>query len=588
MELTRTVSRDLYIDVTLKDNELSEIYLYYVDLKADKSFRTAEFTFLKPEEETDEQDCFDLKQMFFDKFLELKSEGIPTHYYAIDAGEVLLSLIEPLKNEDGRAKRAFAELAEKAHPDEWITDCISMGRVVAMTTFDEKPELGATFRRKLKEKYHAVSAEVKKPKKTHFFIRYDRLVTGPELGIKITDAAVNAIDDLKIHGDIEDDVLVAKTCELLAKYPEADVIADKTNVQIYKLVQKALEMSSQGKRLVYSVNSMLYALGKSCVIPSTDSYIDYILNAEELRFGRYEDNKVFGIHYLMLPVRYNSEKAWKANFKKNSLWRVSDEDEDEYILIGEHKSAPKKKKSDAGNDEIVGRLSVEKGNEKFVLKCSSVSVKKYLPGFAVLSMGLENHFYPGKKDIQRINELCSSLWGSSKADDNFPDVMNLQMKCEAKTYSLDTVKRNNAGVEPWLGLMLTMGRKKSNRGKSYFGTKTLSERSFSYFDDGSMVEYAGSRTAVGKALIRSEYILNIEKELADTVASKKMAGFVPMKKSQKKAVKRLNGAYNYMLTSYTYDVENGEFKEDFRHAYKLRKGKETEERIEKKFDLLYE
>ncbi|MCQ2537012.1 MAG: hypothetical protein MJ124_01305 [Lachnospiraceae bacterium] len=587
MELAKTVSRDLYIDVTLKENELSEIYLYLVDLKADKSFRTSEFEYSLPDDFPEDEEKPDLKMMFFEKFLELKTEGIKTSYFAIDAGEVMLSLIEPLKNADGKAKRAFNGIAESSAPGEWLTDCLSMGRVVAMTSFDERPELGANIRRRLKEKYHNVATEVKKTRDLHIFVRYDRPVKGPELSFKITDAAVNVIDDIRLHGRIDDDIMVAKTCELIAKYPEADIIADKTSAELYTLVNTAKRLSGdENKALVFSINSMLYALGKNNVTPSTDSYRDYVLNAEALRFGRYEDNTVVGVHYLMLPLRYNSEKAWKSNFKKNSLWKKSDVCENEYVLIGEHKSKSKKKKENDG--EIIGRLSVEKGNEKFVLKCSSVSVKKYIPGFAVLTMGIENHFYPGKHDVARINELCSSLWGSSKADDSFPDVMNLQLKGDTKTYSLDTVKRNTAGVEPWLGLLLTMGRKKANRGGKYFLTKTLSERSYAYFDDGTAGENEESRDAIRTALIRSEYLLNIEKELAETVGIKGRPGYVPMNKSRKKTVKHLNGAFNYMLTSYTYDVEHGEYKENFCNAYKQRKGKETEERLEKKFDLLYE
>lgn len=587
MELGKTVSRDLYIDVTIKENELSEIYLYLVDLKADKSFRTSEFTFSVPDEVSEDEEKQDVKCFFFDKFLELKTEGIKTHYFAIDAREVMLHLIEPLKNTDGRAKRYFNDIADGALPGEWLTDCLSMGRVMAMTTFDERPELGATIRRRLKEKYHNVSGEIKKVRNTHLFISYDKPATGPELSFKVTDVAINIIDDIKLHGRIEDDIMVAKTCELLSKYPDADVIADKTSIRIYTLIKNAETLSSQeNNRLVFSIGSMLHALGKSDVAATVEGYRDYIVNAEALRFGRYEDNSIVGVHYFLLPVRYNSEKAWKKNFKKNSLWSQADEGGDEFILIGQDK--PNKKKKGAAPVEILGRLSCEKGNEKFVLKCSDVSVKKYLPGFAVLTIGLENHFYPGIKDIRRINDLCSSLWGSSKADDIFPDVMNLQMKTDTKTFSLDTVKRSAAGVEPWLGLLLTMGRKKANKGGNYFGTATLSERSYSYFDDGSKGMDEGMAEAVSTALIKSEYILNLERELAQTVGSDKTKGYVPMNRSRKKAVKRLNGAFNYMLTSYSYDVENGEFGENYRQTYKLRKGKETEDRLEKKFDLLYE
>lgn len=589
MELGKTVSRDLYMDVTLKEEALSEIYLYCVEFKADKSFRTTEFTFSRPEDIPEDEEKKDIKLEFFDKILEFKCDGIKTHFFAIDADEVMLRLIEPLKAIDGKAKRYFNDVADNALPGEWLTDCISMGRVIAMTTFDEKPELGALIRRRLKEKYHNVSNEVKKERATHLFIKYEKPVTGPELSFRVTDANVNTIDDIRLHGRIEDDIMVAKTLELLNNYPDADIMTDRTSIRIYTLIRSAEALAEQDtKRVIFSISSMLHALGKKSVQASPEAYRDYVLNAEALRFGRYEDNVVVGIHYLTLPIRYNSEKAWKKNFKKNSMWTLKEGTKDEYVLIGD-KGEPKKKKAKAKvpESEMYGRLAVEKGNEKFVLKCSDVVVKKYIQGFAIITIGLENHFYPGEKDIQRINDLCSSLWCSSKADDDLPDDMNLQMKNGTKTYSLATVKRSDSGFEPWLGLLLTMGRKKSNKGTNYFGTTTLSEKCYAYFEDGSNCESSGAKQAISMALIKSEYILNLEKDIAATVSSKKTTSFVPMKKSQKKYIKLLNGAYAYMLTSYTYAVENGEYKDIFNRTYKIRKGKETEERLEKKFDLLY-
>ena len=46
--------RELYIDVALKDDQLSEIFLYQVDFFRDFTFRTKGFLYKKEEEEVKE------------------------------------------------------------------------------------------------------------------------------------------------------------------------------------------------------------------------------------------------------------------------------------------------------------------------------------------------------------------------------------------------------------------------------------------------------------------------------------------------------------------------------------------------------
>ncbi len=579
MELGKTTSRDFYIDVVENEGELKEIYLFIVDHKADKTFKLTEKTL----------DGEDRMQEFLDTFLAMRRSGIATHYFAVNAKEVMKLLVKPLKETSGKAKQAFTEERDSKLPGEWLTDCISMGRAVPMTSFDERPELGAAFRRRLKEKYHSVSEEVKRVKSTHVFLDYSRPSSGPELSVRVTDAFMNTIEETKLFGRIEDDIMVLKLSEILKKYPEADIITNRTSDRMYALVDAALLANGkEPEPVIYSVNSMLHALGKSDIQASPDAYRDYIMVAEELRFGRYEDDEVFGVHVLKLPFRYNSEKAWKKNFKKNQLWRRGNS-EDEYFLMGDDRENDKEKKSKKEEPQtVVGRYTVEKGNEKFVLKIERVSVKKYIRGFAVLTIWLENHFYPGERDIRRINSLSSALWASSYADDELPDVLSIQMKTDTKTYSLEAVKRKAAGIEPWLGLLLTMGRKKSNSKRRYFGSATLSENSYTYYNDGTVSLYGEDfDEASEKALIAGEYLLNIERELAYALEPEndKKTGILSL--SRKRQVKRLAGEFAYMTASYVYDEEHSAFSEAFRNVYRIRKGIETEERLNTKFARIY-
>lgn len=601
MEFSKTVLRHVYIDVTVKDYMLDEVYLYQIDYKGDKSFRNEEIVFSQPlpYEGTDDEgnvitvpaEDVDLRELFFDKIVEYRNSGVETRYFAINAKEVMLNLVDPLKKNNPKAKRMFNEMASECLPHEWMTDCLSMLRVIPMTDFDEIPEMGAGVRRKLKEKFHEVANEIKREKKMHIFTSYETPVTGPELIFCITDENMNIIEDVRLHGQINDDVVISKASNFVKKYPEADILINRTEVRLYALFKRVETFTGEvSTGIIYSVESMLTALGKRNAETNFETYRDYIKNAEDLRFGRFDDNKIHSIHTFRLPLSYNSESAWEKNFSGNSMWKCDDDYGISYTLVGDNKEANGKKGSEKiANVEIFGKLSVEKDRERFVLRVSRVNIKRYVSGYAVLTVEAENHFYPGRKDKERISELCSSLWRSKLIGDSYPDILNIQMRCGDRIYSMEADQRAEGDTVPWVALLLDLGRKKKNTGAVKFTASTLSDKMFAMIDEGDVkrIENANDEI-INKCLIKSEYLLQLEMYLAEVIAPKGNRGFGSLTKSQKKQVKQIANALAYMVGSYCYVEEQGEYAGAYKYVNKVRKIRETEDRLERKLDLLYE
>ncbi|MBQ7636331.1 MAG: hypothetical protein IJS80_03385 [Lachnospiraceae bacterium] len=601
MEFSKTVLRHVYIDVTVKDYMLDEVYLYQIDYKGDKSFRNEEIVFSQPlpYEGTDDEgnvitvpaEDVDLRGLFFDKIVEYRNSGVETRYFAINAKEVMLNLVDPLKKSNPKAKRMFNEMASECLPHEWMTDCLSMLRVIPMTDFDEIPEMGAGVRRKLKEKFHEVANEIKREKKMHIFTSYETPVTGPELIFCITDENMNIIEDVRLHGQINDDVVISKASNFVKKYPEADILINRTEARLYALFKRVETFTGEvSTGIIYSVESMLTALGKKNAETNFETYRDYIKNAEDLRFGRFDDNKIHSIHTFRLPLSYNSESAWEKNFSGNSMWKCDDDYGISYTLVGDNKEANEKKGSEKiANVEIFGKLSVEKDRERFVLRVSRVNIKRYVSGYAVLTVEAENHFYPGRKDKERISELCSSLWRSKLIGDSYPDILNIQMRCGDRIYSMEADQRAEGDTVPWVALLLDLGRKKKNTGAVKFTASTLSDKMFAMIDEGDVkrIENANDEI-INKCLIKSEYLLQLEMYLAEVIAPKGNRGFGSLTKSQKKQVKQIANALAYMVGSYCYVEEQGEYAGAYKYVNKVRKIRETEDRLERKLDLLYE
>ncbi|MCR5585122.1 MAG: hypothetical protein K6F63_06805 [Lachnospiraceae bacterium] len=599
MEFGKTVLRHVYIDIIVKDHMLDEVCLYQIDYKGDKSFRNEEILFSQPlpVESTDDEgnaivipaEEVDLRAAFFDKIVEYRNSGIEIRYFAVNAKEVMLYLIEPLKSVNPKAKRMFNEMAAECLPHEWLTDCLSMLRVIPMTDFDEIPEMSAGIRRRLKEKFHEVANEIKREKKTHIFASYETPVTGPELLFCITDENMNVIEDVRLHGHINDDIVVSKASDFINKYPDADILINRSEIRLYALFKKAESYTDKkSTEIVYSLESMLTALGKRNGNTNFETYRDYIKNAEDLRFGRFDDNRIHSIHTFRLPMSYNTDSAWDINFSGNSMWTCDDEFGLSYTLVGDSRDGEKKKKKNGG-EEIYGKLSVEKDRERFVLRISRVNVKKYVSGYAVLTVEAENHFYPGKRDKERINELCSSLWRSKFMGDSYPDILNIQMRCGDRIYAIEANQRSDGNTVPWVALLMDLGRKKKNSGSAKFTASTLSDKMFSMIDEGDAkrIEDANDEV-INKSLIKSEYLLQLEMYLAEVISPKGNRDFCSLTNKQKKQVKLIRGALAYMVGSYCYDEEQGEFAGAYRYVNKIRKIRETEDRLERKLDMLYE
>ena len=81
-------------------------------------------------------------------------------------------------------------------------------------------------------------------------------------------------------------------------------------------------MEGENKRLILSLESMLTALGKSPLTTDlVEMYVNYIKNQEEMRLGTFLPERLYSTHVFYLPVQISSEKAWKQQFAKNSVWK---------------------------------------------------------------------------------------------------------------------------------------------------------------------------------------------------------------------------------------------------------------------------
>ena len=592
MEFGKTVLRHVYIDVTVKDFNLEEVYLYSVDYKNDKSFRTSEVSFTEPlpSETTDDDgnvivipaEEVDLRELFFEKLSEYRSDCIKTKFFAVDSREVLLYLIEPLKTSNPKAKRVLNEIKDECLPGEWITDVMSMLRTIPMTDFDECPEMSAAIRKRFKEKYHDVAQYVKKEKPNHIFVKYENPLSGGELSFCVTDSYLNVTENIVLHGQIDNDIMVSKACELINRYPGADVIINKTSVRLYKLFKRCLEYLNENPfPVIFSMESMLYAIGKAGLPTNYETYRDYIKNAEDLRFGRLSDDSVYSYHTFRLPISYNSDSAWDKNFKNNSMWQMTGEGGSEYSLIYD--------KNDGKTTDVYGKISAIKNNEKFILKVSRIKVKKYYECYAVITIEAENRFYPGARDAERINELCGELWCSKGILDKYPDKLEVQLRNGQKIYSVNAGTRDDANTTPWIALLLDIGRKKPNAKRNKFVAASLSDRMFALSNNGnSIASYMSNEEVINKALVKSEFLLQLEMYLAETIEPKGSVGFGGLTRYQRREVKCISGALAYMVCSYCYSEEQGEYADVYKYVNKVRHIKETEDRLSRKLDLLYE
>ena len=91
MAATILEKRELYIDVTVKEDRADEIYLYQVDFFKDRTFRIGEFPYrtevMETTEETEEEQPAPPEplELFSRQWELLCQEEIPTEVYATDA-----------------------------------------------------------------------------------------------------------------------------------------------------------------------------------------------------------------------------------------------------------------------------------------------------------------------------------------------------------------------------------------------------------------------------------------------------------------------------------------------------------------------
>ncbi len=580
----KTFMRQVYMDAAFNEGALSEIYLYVIDYKADKSFRTDEYKYVVKEpvvaEDGTQEEAVDVRLEFLDKVAQLVKSEVPTEYYALDAESLMADLIEPMKMDIPKAKRVFNDLADKCLGTEWLHDFLAMSRVIPMTEYDEKPEMGAELRKRMKEKFHDSSAVIKKLHNQHIYVSYSTEGEAPVFYIKVFDKNDTTLGEYKLHGKIADDVMVAKVADIIKHFPEADLLSDRCSIRIYRFFRKAQKMEHLDNGPVFSVASMLHALGKDDVKPVVSAWQEYLAAASDLRFDRVSDETVYGLHVIRIPVEVSGKKAWTKNFKKNSLWKAAGGYE-YYLLGGEEDEQTKNELP-----KIMGKLVLKKDRENYMLKLNRVSIKQYAGDFAVITLVAENRFYPGERDKKRINQLASALWVRNSMKEDLPEKITVQVKTPEKTYSLSAMTRKDAGNEPWIGLLLTVGRKSRNAGADKFIVKSLSETMYVYNTDEPETE--AMEEAVAAALIRHEYLLTLEERLAKCLEALPGCTFNDISKKQRREIVKISREYACIVASLSYKEERGEAKAFYRATQNVIGTKSVEERLEKKLELLYE
>lgn len=566
--------RELYIDVAVKEDAIDEIFLYQVDFFKDKTFRTKEFLYKKEEIEVtenpeDDEVAEEVElppeplELFKEQWETFCQEEISTEVYATDAMNVMVYVFAPLMKKYAEFKASPLVRAGR----EFVHDCVSMGRVVSMSAFDEEQYLSAGIRRRMKERYHEYVDEIKAERKEHIFIRQTASEDMPVLLLVITDAKYNLKKQVMLNRGMKEETIAVRFREILSLYPEADVIVDVTTPELYRLFHNMnLFMGMENRRLLLSLESMLAALGKAPEVNDiVKTYLLYIKNQEEIRLGTFLPERLYSVHSFYLPVQLSSEKAWKKQFVKNTFWK-QDGRECYYIAAG---------------GELKGKYIVKAGKEQFVLRLRKISIQRYLKKYAVLRLEVENYCYPGALDRERIHALASGLFSG---ENETADIMELKLKDGKQAYSLTAVPKSGNESQLWLNGLLLLGKKKNN---TSLILTTMKAQMYCVENR----ETAEEEQMIQNAVIRDGVFRKIEDALAKAIKPEKSdrpAG--SLLKRQKREVKELFEMYRYIVVSFGEGFEATQ-NEEQRLLWKTTVNSlgttEVISRLDKKFGLFF-
>jgi len=566
--------RELYIDVVVTEAQVEEIFFYSVDFYRNQTFRTREFLYKKEEPEvtdvaegeepTEEQPLPpEPLELFQEQWEQFCQEEVPTEVYATDAMLVMDYVFEPLMKKYPDFKAVPSLRAGR----EFVHDCVSMGRVISMSVFDEEPYLSAGIRRRMKERYHEYVDEIKTERSEHIFIRQTFSEDMPVLLLSITDAKFKLKKQVMLNRGIKEETMAVRFREILSLYPEADVIVDAAAPEMYRLFHNMNQfMGMENRRFLFSMESMLSAMGK---MPDCSdmikTYLLYIRNAEEMRLGSFLPERLYSIHSFYLPVQLSEEKTWEKQFKKNTVWKQ--EGRECYQITGE--------------DEFKGKYIIKAGKEQFVLRLRKIAIQRYMKKYAVIRLDVENYCYPGEEDRKRISALAGCLFTGEPGG---AETIELKIKDSKQAYSLTAIPAESNENQLWLNGLLQLGRKKQKKPLVLYSMKNRM-----YCTE--LEEWKDEEQIIQMALIRDGIFRKMEDALAKAIRPE--SGDRPvgsLLKRQKREIKALFEMYRYIVVSLGESYESAQ-KEEQRLLWKKTEAAlettEVKERLQKKFELFF-
>ena len=275
---------------------------------------------------------------------------------------------------------------------------------------------------------------------------------------------------------------------------------------------------------------------------------------------------LYSTHEFYLPVQISSEKAWKRQFAKNSVWKQAGRENYCIQLEGDFK----------------GEYVIKAGKEQFVLELRSISVQRYLKKYAVFRLKAENYCYPGEDDKKRINALSSCLFPGSAAG---PDSLEIILKNGKQAYSFTTLLTEGNENQLWLNNLLLLGQKKS--GKKELAFSAMKEMMYCV----ETQDVPEEELIIQTVLIKDGILRKIEDALAKTMKPEKSDRPTgSLSKRQKKAILELYEMYRYMMVSFGENYEASQ-KQECRSIYYITAEQlgtvEVINRLKEKFCLFF-